>query len=110
MGEQHFGIRSKPGEAIAVSAPLVNAVATALVAAYATPNRISVEVQNKSTSLVYVGTTNLVTAANGIALDPASGANLGDGGVCQIDVGPEEAVWAIANVAPARVHVTELLG
>jgi len=110
MGEVGLGHRAKPGQQLIQTPINVLAAATQLIAAGTNPLRVSVEIQNKSMNLVHVGTTNGVLAANGIALIAASAANAGDGGVIQLDVSPEEALWAIAAAAPSRVLVSELIG
>lgn len=111
MGEQYFGHRIKPGQQILITPEAVGiAAAQLLLAAGALAHRVSIFFQNKSLNTIYIGTTNAVTAANGRALMPATGANGGDGGTWTIDVGPAQVFFAIATGANSNLCVVELAG
>lgn len=110
MGEQFFGDRIKPGQAVVVSAAAVGVAAGQLLAGGTQPNRVSIFFQNKSLATIYIGTTAAVAAANGRALMPATAANGGDGGTWTIDCGPQQVFWAIATGALSNLCVVELIG
>jgi len=108
MGDVAFGTRAKPGQQVTIDQAFVNANPFQLVPA--TGYRVSIEIQNKSVATIYINTTNAVAANNSIALQPATGGNLGDGGVIQFDLGPSQTLWAVATALPARLCITELVG
>ena len=111
MGEVGLGMRIKPGQQILLTSENVGAAAgELLLAAAPLPMRVSVFFQNKSTNIIYIGVDNTVTAATGRGLAAASVANAGDGGTWSIDLGPQQALWAIASGANSNLLVVELAG
>ena len=111
MGDIEFGQRLKPGHVVVITPEAVGVAAgQLLVAAGDQPRRIAIHFQNTSLATIYIGIDATVLAANGRALAPASGVNLGDGGAWTVDVGAGQAFWAIATGAGSALIVVELIG
>jgi len=108
MGDVDFGTRIKPGQALTIADVLANAQPFQILPA--TANRVSIEIQNKSVNICYINTTNAVAVGNGIVLQAATAGNDGDGGVIQVDLGPNETLWVWPAALPSRLCITELIG